>query len=98
MKRFRGGLIFEAHRLCESLNSRLESDEEEKRSMVGRGKVGTTVRAVAKVLWTMSADSISHKTRRSISGRQLEHGGLVLRLMDDRFTHHKAQGPSRTWN
>ena len=28
MKRFRGGLVFKAHRLCVSLNSRLESNKE----------------------------------------------------------------------
>ena len=30
VKRFRGGLVFKAHRLCVSLNSRLESNKEEK--------------------------------------------------------------------
>ena len=30
MQRFRGGLVFKAHRLCVSLNSRLESSKEEK--------------------------------------------------------------------
>ena len=29
MQRFRGGLVFKAQRLCVSLNSRLESNEEE---------------------------------------------------------------------
>ena len=29
MQRFRGGLVFRAHRLCVSLNSRLESNKEE---------------------------------------------------------------------
>ena len=29
MQRFRGGLLFKAHRLCVPLNSRLESNEEE---------------------------------------------------------------------
>ena len=29
MQRFRGGLVFKAHRLCVSLNSRLESNKEE---------------------------------------------------------------------
>ena len=29
MKRFRGGLAVEAHRLCVSLNSRLDSNKEE---------------------------------------------------------------------
>ena len=30
-QRFRGGLVFKAHRLCVSLNSRLESNNEEKK-------------------------------------------------------------------
>ena len=30
VQRFRGGLVFKAHRLCVSLNSRLESNKEEK--------------------------------------------------------------------
>jgi len=29
VQRFRGGLVFKAHRLCVSLNSRLESNKEE---------------------------------------------------------------------
>jgi len=29
VKRFRGGLVFKAHRLCVSLDSRLESNKEE---------------------------------------------------------------------
>jgi len=29
VQRFRGGLVFKAHRLCVSLNSRLESKKEE---------------------------------------------------------------------
>jgi len=32
-QRFRGGLIFEAHRLCVSLNSRLESNKEEEEGL-----------------------------------------------------------------
>jgi len=31
VQRFRGGLVFKAHRLCVSLNSRLESNKEEER-------------------------------------------------------------------
>ena len=31
VQQFRGGLVFKAHRLCASRNSRLESNEEEKR-------------------------------------------------------------------
>jgi len=37
VQRFRGGLAFKAHRLCVSLNSRLESNKEEER----RCKLGT---------------------------------------------------------
>ena len=40
VKRFRGGLVFKAHILCPSLNSRLESnkeEEEESKSDWGRG-------------------------------------------------------------
>ena len=36
MQRFRDGLVFQAHELCVSLNSRLESNKEEK----GEGLVG----------------------------------------------------------
>ena len=32
VQRFRGGLVFKAHRLCVSPNSRLESNKEEKKS------------------------------------------------------------------
>ena len=35
VQRFRGGLVFKAHRLCVSLNSRLENEKEEE-------KVGAT--------------------------------------------------------
>jgi len=31
VQRFRGGLVFKAHRLCVSLNSRLESNTEEEK-------------------------------------------------------------------
>ena len=37
VKRFRGGLVFEAHRLFVSLNCRLESKEEKKKSL-GRSR------------------------------------------------------------
>jgi len=32
VQRFRGGLVFKAHRLCASLNSRLESNKEEEKN------------------------------------------------------------------
>ena len=34
VQRFRGGLVFKAHRLCVSFNSRLVSDKEEKKFTV----------------------------------------------------------------
>jgi len=34
VQRFRGGLVFKAHRLCVSLNSRLESNKEEEVTLV----------------------------------------------------------------
>jgi len=36
VQRFRGGLVFKAHRLCVSLNSRLESNKEEEEEEVKR--------------------------------------------------------------
>jgi len=35
VQRFRGGLVLKAHRLCVSLNSRLESIKEEKKTLKG---------------------------------------------------------------
>jgi len=35
VQRFRGGLVFQAHRPCVSLNSRLESNEEEEEAKCG---------------------------------------------------------------
>jgi len=36
VQRFRGGLVFKAHRLCVSLNSRLESNKEEEEGSSSR--------------------------------------------------------------
>ena len=41
MQRFRGGLVSKAHRPCVSLNSRLESDEEEEEDGPGLEVGGT---------------------------------------------------------
>ena len=41
MQRFRGGLVFKAHRLCVSLNSRLESNKEEEETCTKPIRVGT---------------------------------------------------------
>ena len=40
VKRFRGGLVFKAHRLCVSLNSRLKSNKDEEEEAVGIREVG----------------------------------------------------------
>ena len=45
MQRFRGGLVFKAHRLCASLNSRLESNEEEE-----EGTLNTSENRFAKLI------------------------------------------------
>jgi len=36
VQRFRGGLVFKAHRLCVSLNSRLESDKKKSSDLYAR--------------------------------------------------------------
>ena len=38
VQRFRGGLVFKAHRLCVSLNSRLESNNEEEVQALRAGR------------------------------------------------------------
>ena len=48
-QRFRGGLVVKAHRLCVSLNSRLESNEEtkeKKESVAASGRGGNNVEGV----------------------------------------------------
>ena len=45
MQRFQGGLVFDAHRLCVSLNSRLESNKEEEEVSNGWSKQGDSARA-----------------------------------------------------
>ena len=41
MQRFLGGLVFKAHRLCVSLNSRLERNKEEEELDTANAKVDT---------------------------------------------------------
>ena len=50
MQRFRGGLVFKAHRVCVSLNSRLESNKEEEK----RGGV----RGAEFTFWGVSAEGL----------------------------------------
>ena len=40
VRRFRGGLLFKALKLCVSINTRLESNKEEKEGPKGRGNSG----------------------------------------------------------
>ena len=42
LQRFRGGLVFKAHRLCVKLNSRLESNQEEERRVVDHSNIVTS--------------------------------------------------------
>ena len=42
MQRFRGGLVFKAHTLCVSLNSRLESNNEEEDNFTASGSSPST--------------------------------------------------------
>ena len=44
VQRSRGGLVFKAHRLCVSLNSRLESNKEEEEPSGGAARAGTAPR------------------------------------------------------
>ena len=50
MLRFRGGLVFKAHILCVSLNSRLESNKEEKKKKKGRSPVCIRLRLLGVYL------------------------------------------------
>ena len=46
VQRHRGGLVFKAHRLCASLNSRLESNKEERVELLERLSVKEELRAI----------------------------------------------------
>ena len=79
MQRFRGGLVFKAHRLCVSLNSRLESTKEE--GTVGDADDGEDV--VGGVGLGLVAPEAHHFT----CDRHQEHPcgseeGSYLRLID----------------
>ena len=41
VKRFRGGLVFKAHRLCVSLDSRLESKKEQEEDSITGERLGS---------------------------------------------------------
>ena len=52
MQRFRGGLVLKAHRLCVSLNSRLESNEEEEKYFLRSGRAAGTSRKWLLKKWS----------------------------------------------
>jgi len=53
MQWFRGGLVIKAHRLCVSLNSRLESNEEEEKTDEPASDLGSRL---VLCLWYFSSD------------------------------------------
>jgi len=59
VQRFRGGLVFKAHRLCVSLNSRLGSNKEEKKT--AEGGEGAEVR------WTGGSRDARRKFKQHVS-------------------------------
>ena len=85
MQRFRGGLIFKAHRLCASLNSRLESNKEEQE---GRGGLDDG-RDLSLMVKSLMVNGDGHFAAFWCSN---------LRLIDSCITLLKAQGPSRPCN
>ena len=57
VRRFRGGLIFKAHRLCVSLNSRLESnkEEEEGKAYLAVQEIGLRLSNAEAGVWSSSS-------------------------------------------
>ena len=93
MQRFRGGLVFKAHRLCESLNSRLGSNKAEEKTTI-EGPAVEEVVGVVRVHHRRLVLRVSLSTE-MCSGSE---AGSYLRLIDSCITQLKAQGPSRTCN
>ena len=70
MQRFRGGLVFQAPRLCASLDSRLDSNTEEKEDDIGsvwqvrlprrQGAVGGVATSGVPILVSQGAEVIPH--------------------------------------
>ena len=74
VQRFRGGLVFKAHRLCVSLNSRLERNEEEKRRLRSGGRQTPFMVAVRSSL-CLSQRGTGHEGRRRGGKTDPLHGG-----------------------
>ena len=73
MKRFRGGLVFKAHRFCVSLNSRLESNKERRRRETHRGD--------CRPFGTADPQTGRFKAHRFKAHRLVYHSTLGLRVM-----------------
>jgi len=85
VQRFRGGLVFKAHRLCISLNSRLESSTEEEEGLGSNLVLNreADVREV-EINWYSSQFKNSHFTEMCCGYR----GGLVSKA--HRLLYHSA--------
>jgi len=95
-------LVFKAHRLCVSLNSRLESKKEERRRRSPcRGESGREVRGGCvcvsreRQLACSSSQLKNYHSTEMCSGSE---AGSYLRPIDSCITQAKTQGPSRTCN
>jgi len=58
VQRFRDGLVFRAHKLCVSLNSRLESNKEEKRRPVPAFGVRVSVSVESAEFWAEGTEFV----------------------------------------
>ena len=89
MQRFRGGLVFKAHRLCVSLNSGLESNKEDKnKSAICRGMRHCQSAAQSDA---PAGREFENNYFTEMSGGS--EAGSYLRLIDSCITQLKAQGP-----
>jgi len=60
VQRFRSGLVFKSHRLCVSLNSRLESNEEEREGSTSRpGQAGWLLQVFNRGFLVFSSSLLS---------------------------------------
>jgi len=83
VQRFRGGLVIKAHRLCASLNSRLESNKEEenvrvkiKKRRSGHGTRRRALRACLQVV-PVKGSRLGFKAIRRSPHRTVEYEGFV---------------------
>ena len=86
MQRFRGGLVFKAHRLCASLNSRLERRSKEKEEGRGGRRAGQTGVPLPSVLSPGTNDSGTNLIH--------QHGRGAARAEDAQGTTQRHISPS----